>query len=319
MLNATGRALHVDVPLSIMVAQRRPYGFIADDLLPVTPVSKQSDIFYRFAHGQNQRYEAGLTLRAPGTEARKVHMYVGSDTYYAANYALGTDWPVEDEVNADAILNWATNNANLVMDRLMVDYEYRVAALANESTSVRTTTLVGCGWTNPSAPILTQLFAVKEQYRQATGMTPNRLIIPEAMRQYVALNSELRNVLFGDRGGVVEMPQLAGLLGIEKVLVPQTQVNTHGAVETKNGSWSLADIWGDQHIWMAHVKTLAGKETDTWLNAFRWTSPALGQPMAVERFPYDPKKKSYDLAVGYYQSEKVISQDLAMRIKVNSY
>jgi hypothetical protein len=319
MLHGTGRGLHVDVPLSIMVAQRRPYGFIADELLPVTPVQKQSDIFYRFAHGQNNRYEAGLTLRAPGTEARKVHMYVGSDTYYTPNYALGTDWPVEDEVNADAILQWATNNANLVTDRLYMDYEVRLAELANTSTSVRTTMLVGCGWTTPAAPILTQLFDYKEKYRRATGMVPNRLIIPEGLRQYVALNTELRNVLFGDRGGTVEMPQLAALLGIEKVLIPQSQVNTAGEVETKNGSWTLADVWGDSHIWMAHVKTLAGKETDTWLNAFRWTSPALGQPWAVERYPFDPKKKSYDLSVGYYQAEKVISSDLAMRIKVNSY
>jgi hypothetical protein len=40
--------------------------------------------------------------------------------------------------------------------------------------------------------------------------------------------------------------------------------------------------------------------------------------MAAERFPFDPKRKCYDMQVGYYQGEKVVSTDLAMRIIVTS-
>lgn len=318
-VHSTGRNLHVDVPLSNVVVGRRPAGFIADDFIPQTPVDKQSNMYWKFRFAENARYEAGLTYRAPGTEARKVHMSVASDNYFAPNYALGTDWPVEDEVNADQILNWAQANATLVMDRLMVDYEYRIAALAVTTSNVRTVTLVGCGWIAKTAPILTQMYDYIEKFRQATGQMPNTMVIPQNLLQYVALNTELRGVLFGsNQGGVVTPQNLAGLLGIDKVLIPRSQVNTFGDVETSNGSWGFADIWGNSSIWLSQTKTLAGMYTDTWINAFRWTNPALGQPFAVERFPYDPKKKSYDLAVGYYQSEKVVSTDLATRIIVNS-
>ncbi len=318
-LHSTGRTLHVDVPLSNVVVGRRPDGFIADKFIPVTPVGKQSDLFYRFRHGEFARYEAGLTLRAPSTAPRKVHMSVGSDNYFCPNYALSTDWPVEDEVNADAVLNWAQTQATFLMDRLMVDYEYRIAQFARSSSNVRTVTLVGCGWHAGSAPqIFSQLLEYKEQFRQATGMLPNTIIIPEGLRKAVVINPQLRDILYGDRGGTVTETQLAGLIGVENVLIPFSQVNTFGETETNNGSWSYSDTWGNDSIWLSHTKTLAGFMTDTWINAFRWTNPSLGAQMAVERFPYDPKKKCYEVAVGYYQAEKVVSPDLAMRVIVNS-
>lgn len=315
---STGRDLHVDVPLSNVTINRRPDNFIADQFIPVTPVDKQSNLYYKFRHGEWKRYENGLTLRAPSTEPRKVHMTVTSDAYFCPNYALGTDWPVEDEVNADQVLNWAQNNALFLTDRLLMDYEYRLAQFAANTSNVRTVSLVGCGWANAAAPIFTQMLDYKEQFRQATGMVPNTLIIPGGLSRYWKTNAELRDILFGDRGGVPSAQQLAGLLEIEKVLLPLTQVNTFGESETENGSWSLADVWGNNSIIMAHTKTLAGQMTDTWINAFRWTSPALGTPWAVERYPYNPKKKCYEIAVGYYQTEKVVSPDLGMRIIVNS-
>lgn len=314
----TGRALHVDVALSNLVTNRRPEGFIADQFIPQTPVGKQSDMFWRKRFGHNFQYEAGLTYRAPGTEPRKVNMSVTSDVYFAPNYALGADWPIEDEVNADAVLNWAQSKAVHLMDRLMIDYEYRVAQFAVNTTNVRTVTLVGCGWFNKTAPILTHLLDYREKFRQATGMLPNTLLIPIKLQQYIQVNNELRDILFGDGGGLVSDQAMAGLIGVDRVLSPRAQVNTSGFAETVNGSWSFADVWGSDSIWMAYTSTLAGQDTDTWINAFRWTNPSLGTPFAVERWPYDYKAKKYDLAVGYYQTEKVISSDLAMRIIVNS-
>lgn len=315
---STGRDLHVDVPLSNVVVGRRPEGFIADQFVPITPVDKQSNMYYKFRHGEWRRFEAGLTLRAPATEPRKVHMGVSSDNYFTPNYALGTDWAVEDEVNADAVLNWASNNALFLTDRLLIDYEYRLAQFAVNTTNVRTVFLVSSKWSG-SPQIVTQLLDYKEKFRQATGMLPNRLIIPETLRRFVIVNTEARGLIYGNNNpGMVNLQQLATLLGIEQVLVPQSQVNTFGETETENGSWSLADIWGYDSIWMCNVKLLSGMMTDTWINAFRWTNPALGQPFAVERFPYDAKKKAYEMAVGYYQTEKVVSPDLCQRIIVNS-
>lgn len=315
---STGRNLHVDVPLSNVLINRRPTGFIADQFIPQTPVNKQSDHFYRFRHGEWARYESGLTLRAPRAEPRKVHFSVSSDTYFAPNYALGTDLAAEDVVNADSVLRWADRHSGFLMNRLMMDYEWRIAQLAVNTSNVRTVTLTSCGWFNAGAPIVTHMLAWKEQFRQATGMMPNTMVVPEGLRQYITVNSQLSGILFGTRGGLATMEQIAGLVGIERILVPATQSNTFNETETMNGSWSYTDVWGNTSIWMSYTDTLPGMETDTWIQAFRWTDPELGVPFAVERLPYDPRRKTYDMQVGYYQGEKVVSTDLAMRMIVNS-
>jgi hypothetical protein len=311
---STGRDLHVDVPLSNVVVGRRPAGFIADQLLPVTPVSKQSDMYYKFNHGEGRRYEADLTARAPGTEAKKVHMTVSSDTYFAKNYALATDWPVEDAVNADEVLAWAESNAMMLTDRLMMDYERRVADTAVDTTAVYSVTTINTAWSNTtgSRP-LDDMLNLKESYRQWSGEQPNLAVIPEQVMTYLRRNDQLRDILYGDGGGMVSEQQMANLLGVQRVLVPVSQINTFGETETINGSWSLADVWGN-HFWFAKVNLLSGRYTDTWINAFRWTSPMLGVPFAVQRHPYDTRRKAFDIEVGYYQSEKIISSDLAVRV-----
>lgn len=308
---STGRELHVDVPLSNFVVNRRPEGFIADRLLPVTNVSKQSDLYYKYNEAEWRAYEAGLTLRAPGTQAKKVHFTVSSDTYFAKNYALGTDWPVEDEVNADSVLQWAQSSALYLMDRLMMDYEFRVAQIAVASANVATIFVPSSGWNSAARTAYTDLLTWKEGFRQITGKVPNTLIVPEPVMNKLRVNDQLRDILYGDNGGQVEAGQLGTLLGISNVLVPTVQVNT--AAEDAAGT--RADVWaGNGNIWMAHLNTAAGFMTDTWMNAFRWTSPALGVPMSVQRFPFDPKRKVYEIEVGYYQDEKVVSNDLAIRV-----
>ncbi len=312
---STGRDLHVDVPLSNVVVGRRPEGFIADQLLPITPVGRQSDIFYKYNHGHFRRHEEGLTNRAPGTEAKKVHFTVTSDTYFAPNFALATDWPVEDEVNADEVLAWAETGAINLTDRLLVDYELRIANLAVTSANVQTVTSINTAWSNTtgSRP-LDDIADEMENFRQATGMKPNLAIVPEQVMTKLRRNDQLRDILFGDRGGLVNEAQLATLIGVERVLVPAAQVNTFGETETENGSWSLSDAWG-AHFWLAKVNLLQGRFTDTWMNAFRWTSPLLGVPFAVQRHPFDVKKKIFEMEVGYYQAEKIVSSDLAVRVQ----
>jgi hypothetical protein len=311
---STGRDLHVDVPLSNVAVGRRPEGFIADLLLPITPVSKQSDMFYTYDHLEwYRRDDADLTLRAPGTEAKKIHMTVGSDTYFAPNYALATDWPVEDEVNADEVLQWGETSALYLADQLMLDFEKRVADLAVTTTNVGTVTTIASVWTDhTNSTPLTDLKQHLENFRQRTGKRANTLVIPEQVQVELSLNSQIRDILFGNvRGGLASNEEIARILGVSRVLTPLSQVNTNAEAHPQDGT--LANIWGN-HVWLAHINPLAGRFTDTWINAFRWTSPQLGVPFAVIRHPFDTKKRIFEIEASYYQAEKIVSSDLAERI-----
>jgi hypothetical protein len=306
-----GRDLHVDTVLSNAVVGRRPEGYVADQLVPILGVSKQSNIYYKVDHMVNRRYDPNLSARAPGTEARKVKFTVSSDTYFAKNYELGADWAVEDEVNADEVLQWATGHAELVTDRLLIDYEMRVAALANGATNL---TSVATPWSNTtgSRP-MDDLFDMAESFRTRTGVKPNVLLYPEEVGTKLRRNDQVRDMLYGDQGGIATDQQIAALLNIPKVLTPSLLINSTSIGQTLAGSGALVAGWAKK-VWMFHVKPLAGFKTDTWVQGFRWTSPLLGTPWAVQRFPFDSKKKSYDLSVGYYQDEKIVSSDLALTV-----
>lgn len=309
-----GQDLYTDIPLSGVVVGRRPEGFIADQLLPITPVGKQSGKYYRMLSREWYQFQAGLSNRAPGTEARDVAMSVSSDTYFAENYALKTGWTIEDEVNADEVLQWRQSSALYLADRLMLDYEVRLATLATNTTAVGTVSTIGSAWSDPTvARVFDNIMNAKEQFRRRTGKMPNTGVFPQQVWNFVMQNEQVRGRIFGqNNGGVPTVQQFGQIIGIPNVIVPMSQVNTAGEFPTALGSGTLADVWGP-HYWLCHNNLLSGMMTDTWLNAFRWTSPAFGVPMAVQAYPFDAKKKKYEIEVGYYQGEKVVSPDLAVR------
>jgi len=310
-----GRNLHIDAVLSNVMVGRKTVGGIVSDLVPVMNVGKQSDVFYKSNYKENLLYDAGLTDRAKGAKSREVYFTVSSDTYYARNYALGTRWFDEDVVNADDPIRLRQRAAGLVTDRLNIDYEARVAALANNAANVSTTVSVSTAWSNTtgSRP-LDDLGDQIEAFRELTTLRPNVLIMPEQIATKVRRSDQIRDVLFGDRGGVAADQQIADLLKVERILVPEIMYNTAGLGATEAGSGTVAPIWGNK-VFLAYVGNLQSQDPqDTWFQAFRWTDPAFGVPFAIRAFPHNDERRSQKVEASYYQTEKVISPDLALAI-----
>lgn len=311
----TGRDLHIDAVLSGIMVGRRPKGGIVDQLVPVINVNKQSNVYYKSNYKDHLLWADGLTTRAKGAESREIYFTVSSDTYYAKNYALGGRVFDEDVVNEDDPIKLRQRTAGRVTDRLMLDYEMRVAKLANVSTNVSTTTHVATAWSNvtgsrPFNDLATQI----ENFRAATTQRPNIAIIPEQVMTTVRRSDEVRDMLFGDRGGVATDDQIANLLKLDRILVPELFVNTAGIGETAIGSGTVAPAWGNK-VFLAYVANLQGQdEEDTWISAFRWTDPLFGVPFAIRVFSHDDKRRSQKMEAAYYQDEKVVSSDLAMAI-----
>lgn len=305
-----GRDLHVDVPLSNYVVGRRPPGYIADQLVPVLSVGKRSDIYYKRNYKESLIWQPNLTAMAEGTRAKEVFFSVSSDTFYARKFGLGTYWVTEDEVNADDVIQFDRDSAELVTDRLLIDYEMRVAALAGVSTNVFTTTHVATAWSNatgsrPFDDIVDQI----ELFRQQNTLRPNVAVFPEQVMSKLRRNDQIRDLLFGDRGGIPTNDQLATLFNIGKILVPETFVNTAGPAQTAIGSGNLSPAWGNK-VLFAYTSPAPGRMIDTWVQAFRWTNPQLGVPFGIRRHPYDTKRMRQDIDAIYYQTEKVVSPEL---------
>lgn len=313
----TGRDLHIDQVLTNYVVGRRPPGYIADQVVPILPVAKRSNVYYKRNYKEGLIFTKNLDAMAPGAAAKEVFWTVSSDNYYADKWGLGTYWAEEDMVNADEVLQLDQESAEFVTDRLLIAYEMRIAT--SITTNVYTTTNVNTAWSNttgsrPYDDIQLQV----ELFREHNTLRPNVAIIPEKVMSYLRRSDQLRDLLFGDRGGVPTNEQLAGLFNIGKVLVPETFINTYGPAETfgaafVSNSISLAPAWGDQMKFL-YVAAAPGRKVDTYMQAFRWTDPALGVPFAIRRLPYNAKRMRQDIDAIYYQSEKIVSQELGWQI-----
>lgn len=310
-----GRDLHIDAVLSGIMVGRRPAAGIVNDLVPIIPVSKQSDIYMKSNYKEHLLWQPGLANMAKGAKSREVYFSTSSDTYYAQHYGLGGFWYDEDAVNADDPIRLRARTAGRVTDALQLDYEARVATLANVAGNVSTTTHVATAWSNTtgSRPF-SDMSDLVENFRALTTVRPNVILAPEQVMQKVRKSDEVRDILFGDRGGVATDDQFANLLKVSKILVPEVFVNTAGIGETLIGSGTATPVWGNK-IFLAYVADLkSAEEQDTWISAFRWTNPAFGVPFAIRAFPHNDERGSQKIEASYYQVEKVISSDLGMAI-----
>lgn len=314
MGSATGRDLHIDQVLSQMAMGYRPEGFIADMIFPTVPVQKQSDLYMVFNRGDRMRVED--TTRAPGTLARRVTEDVGSATYFAKNYALAAAAVLEDKVNADPMMLAQIYNgkSTYLLDKLLLDWERRVARMVTSGTNVGSSSAVTSGWGGAGNPIGNINTALDNVY-YSNGVRPNRIVMGvEAWRSF-RRDSNVRNLIFGTNngGGYPNTQQAASLFDVDDILIAGAFQNTaeEGVAE------SLASIWKD-NVLAIYVPPAPAIDRPSFGYNFRWAAAGLPN-MQVERHPYDSRTKSEDIEVGYYQDEKITGASYGFLLKaVNS-
>ena len=75
---------------------------------------------------------------------------------------------------------------------------------------------------------------------------------------------------------------------------------------------SLEQVWGD-HALIYYAPDNPSMEVPSFGYNFRWTIPGLPN-MQAERHPFDPKTKTDEVEIGYYQDEKITAQPLGALI-----
>ena len=308
-MGATSHDLHIDKLLSEMAINYRPEGFIADMIAPVVRVSKQSDMYAVFDRGDRLRQQD--TKRAPGTRAKQVIENVGSDTYFANNYALSSPVTIEDKANADPILasELVDGRTMLILDHLALDWEIRVGNQVTSGSNVGSYSAVGSAWNVPEGdgnPIA-DINAGLDNVRFSNGIRPNKVTFGIDAWLSFRRHKNVRNLIFGTNngGGYPSTQQVADLLDVEEVQVGGAFQNTG----EEGQSEALSSIWGD-NVLMSYTAPRPTRETPSFMYTFRWAAAGLPQ-MQVERHPYDSRTKSEDVEAGYYQDEKITGSTYA--------
>lgn len=311
---ATGRDLHIDAVLSEMAIGYRPEGFIADMIFPTVNVQKQSDLYMVFDRGDRMRIES--TVRAPGTAARRVTESVGSATYFAKNYALAGAAVLEDKANADPmqLAGIVNGKATFLLDKLLLDWERRVALMVTSGSNVGSSAAVSSGWGGAGNPIGNINTALDNVYN-SNGVRPNRIVMGVNAWKSFRRDSNVRNLIFGTNngGGYPNVDQVKGLFDVDAIHIGGAFQNT----AEEGQSETLASIWNDQ-VLCYYAPPTPTKEKPSFGYNFRWAAAGLPN-MQIERHPYDSVIKAELIEAGYYQDEKITGSSYGFLLKsVNS-
>jgi hypothetical protein len=300
----------------LVVAFETDGDFVAQRLFPVVGVGKQSDKYYTL------RKEAWLkqpkTARAPRAKATRVEFDVSSDAYFADNYALAGEIPVEDLANADNAIRLRESTTRFITRGLLADQEVRVAAnvLSNVSTVSRLTGADAWDATN-SADLITQIGDAHLSIFQNTGLRANVLAIDYQSYLYAKRNTRLfsRFQFRATGDAMVSDAQLLEAFMVDQLWVARSQKNNANEAQTA----SITSIWGPTAL-LARVEPGTSMMTSTYGLSFRWTDPELGVPMAVTTTLEDGagSKHIEILEAGYHQDEKVVASALAYYINTKS-
>lgn len=310
--DATGRDLHVDVPMSQAILNYRTKGMVGEFIFAVVPVTKQTNLIPFFPLGEYLRNEK--CERAPGTDANIVRFNVGTMSYNCKNYALRFPMTIEDRENADEVWQVRQNGAHLITDLLRIAKEKRVFNIVNSSTNVSTIFTSASAWSSGGDPYR-QLSAAMNASEDLTGFRPNRLAFGKTAWRSLMANSAICQKLFPfGSGGVPTTEAVAKLLEVEEVAVAGGYYNT----AAEGQSAVMAKFLDDAVIGFYQPNQPGLGPLPRAYATLRWSVPGIPN-MAVEALPYDAYKKSEFIEVGVYDDEKVLDKNLAFMIKgVNS-
>src|SRR5690349_6481658 len=112
--------VHVNVPLTNFALQFRNRAFVAEEVFPIVPVMKESDVYYTFSREEIRDMES---RRAVGTLAREVDWVPSTASYTAEEFALRNLLPDRIVNNADSPVRPQMNTTAKLMKWLLLQQE----------------------------------------------------------------------------------------------------------------------------------------------------------------------------------------------------
>jgi len=287
--------VHIDGLLTNVAVEYKNTNFIARSLFPKCPVAKPSDKYAIFGKGEF-RVEANI-IRAPGDTSREVDFTLSTDSFSCKSYAEKIALPDEVVRAADNPINPRVRFTNKLMRKMLLDEEYRLAAMAQSGTYMtQNVTLAGVNqWSDkvnsdPEANVETGKAAVLV----ATGILPNTMAMGYQVWQQLKMHPDLRDVIKYSQKGILTEELAAEFFGVDRVIVGKCLYET-----AKEGQTSvLSYVWGKTVI-LAYVEPNPSPEAAT----LGYTFMDIDHEVSVWR---DEDRKSTMIRCEYSADQKIV-------------
>lgn len=243
MAEVTSRDLHVDQLLTNMSIGYSNEVYIADQIAPIVPVRKQSDIIPKY--DQSHWFRNQAAIRAPGTLSERGGFTVDTtEHYYCTRYSYGFEIPDETRDNTDAPYDLDRDGTAFVTDRLMMCREQSWA------TKYFRTGIWGADVTpNPlwstygtSTPLV-DITNYEDAIEGRIARMPNTMVLGKQVFSVLKWHPNVMDTIKYVQRAVVSTDLFASLLDLERVLIGRA-IYTTSPEGTAEASVVYSRIWG---------------------------------------------------------------------------
>lgn len=305
--------VHVDRLLTNVSITYKNEKYIADQIFPMVPVQKQSDLYVSYDQSFWFRDEA--SLRAPGTLPKETGYGVTtSNQYICVEYALAKRVSDEARSNADAPFNLESEAVEFLTDKIMLRRESQFVT-DFFTTSVWGTDQTGgtdfTVWSNygGSNPIV-DVDGFRNTVRGKIGRNPNTLAVGAAVRLQLKNHPDLLDTIKYTQTGVISDQLIANLFSVDKFLVGDS-INTTAKEGTAESSVTYSDVWG-KHGLLVYVPSSPSLLTPAAGYTFVWQ--VIPQAFQYARRDREDRARADIFTVGSYFDQKLTASNAGLFI-----
>ena len=296
--------VHIDAALSNMAVSYKNGNYIAEDVFPSVPVTKQSDKYYKWT--KDYWFRSYVQERSPGTDYPEADIELTTDEYFAKIYNLATAIPWEDMSNQDAAVQLEQTKTEWLADQFMLHREQNLEDAIFKSL-VWTTDHALSGttqWSNAASNPVIDIYTGKETIEKLTGKTPNVLIIGAEVVKHLKEHPDLLDKYKYTTRGILDLSQVAAALEIPKIVVGRAIENT----ADEGAAFSGGYIWGKNALLM-YSEPSPGIRTASAGYCFKWNIENGSFPVQIQRV--EDKMKDRDVFKGKHSYvNKIVAADL---------
>lgn len=263
-------SVHVDVPLTNLAMAITNRDFIADSVMPVVRVQKDSNKYFKYDPDTYYEEQETLLLGSEATPGR-IRYKISTGSYSCQDYGL-MDFVSQKEIqNADAPIDPLKSATRILKNRLMLARERRVAAKVFNASNYGSNTAALSGssqWDNASSdPVQAILDAIEACY-----VRPNVMVIGAQVWQKLQNNAKMTALVYNraatSLGPTPLRPTLATLAAafeLDAVYVGRSLYNTNREGQTSAKGY----VWGKSCALIKVTDTPDPRETNTFGYTFR--------------------------------------------------
>lgn len=269
MAEIVSRDVHIDAMLTNLSIGYKNDLYIADQIAPIVPVRRQSDIIPKY--DQSHWFRNQAVIRAPGTASERGGFTVDtSQTYYCPRYSFGFEIPDETRDNTDPPWDLDRDGTAFVTDRLMMKREISAAgkffatglwATPDVTPSVLWSTY---GTSTP----LVDITVYQDTVEGRIARMPNKFIMGKQVFSILKWHPDLMDKIKYTQRGVVTTDLLAALIDMETVLIGRA-IFTASAEGTAEASVVYQRVWGKNAL-LLHVPSAPSLMTPAAAYTFTW-------------------------------------------------